>query len=159
MKLEQTQTTKLYMTKELRQNIELLTYTYADLEQFIEEKTLENPLLEFKSIANKEDYTSYLPKQTFDWRTDIHEQLGWLDISRHQKQVLAVLVESLSERGFLEETDQQLADVFSIEVEEVQNSRRQLMMLEPEGLGSRGGSTFSPFKYISISLRTSFFTK
>ena len=48
--LWQQQTIKLSMTQELSQAIELLQYSAQELSEFLEEKALENPLLQIESL-------------------------------------------------------------------------------------------------------------
>ena len=48
--LWQQQTIKVSMTQELSQAIELLQYSAQELSEFLEEKALENPLLQIESF-------------------------------------------------------------------------------------------------------------
>ena len=135
MKLEQRQSMKLFITEELRQGIHLLTYPIADLERYIEEKTLENPLLEFRPAADYQDFTQHLPEREVSWRDDIHEQIRWLQLDKKVAQVLPFLVDRLNERGFLSESNEDLANELYTDSDVISEARATLQLLDPLGIG------------------------
>jgi RNA polymerase sigma-54 factor len=55
--LFQKQSMKLVMTNELRQAITLLQYSVLDLNDYLHEQQLENPLIELKDQETQEEVT------------------------------------------------------------------------------------------------------
>lgn len=60
--LQQQQKLNFSMTPELRQAIELLQYSTAELERYIREQEMENPLIELKEKENSEFGTAEIPR-------------------------------------------------------------------------------------------------
>ncbi|WP_232284462.1 hypothetical protein [Bacillus timonensis] len=63
--LFQQQSLKVVMTRELTQAITLLQYSSLDLTKFLEEQTLENPLIEVKTTEFNRPTKSKVSKDTY----------------------------------------------------------------------------------------------
>lgn len=77
LKLQQTQ--KLIMTPELRQAITVLQLSVAELEDFVAEQLLENPVLDIKDDGNAEETAKEQEKKIteFDWQEYFRDGTDW----------------------------------------------------------------------------------
>src|SRR3954471_24232332 len=76
--LWQQQTIKLSMTQELSQAIALLQYSSQELSEFLEEKALENPLLQVESLRVKSMDPRYDSVKKVRKNSQIDKQ-NWLE--------------------------------------------------------------------------------
>ncbi|MFC7319651.1 RNA polymerase factor sigma-54 [Halobacillus campisalis] len=145
MKLEltQNQSTRLKMTKELRQAISLLQYTQVELVDFIKEQAMENPLIEIVEPSptnfsspnlTVEDYAERL----VDWRQTLLEEQRLLTLSEMDKKVVSQLILNLHDNGFLPYTKAELATEIDVEEKDVESGLSILKQLQPGGLGCYG---------------------
>lgn len=63
---QQKQTQKLAMTQQLQQSIQILQFNTEELAEFVESKSLENPLIDFVEPNYKTDYSSSSTSQRYD---------------------------------------------------------------------------------------------
>lgn len=75
IKQTQQQTQKLAMTQELQQSIQMLQYNTEDLLSFLENKSLENPLLEVKIETDE----MILPKKTSTSNHSDDQKTEWME--------------------------------------------------------------------------------
>lgn len=77
LRLQQTQ--KLIMTPELRQAITVLQLAVPELEDFVEEQLLENPVLDIKEEGHGEEAATEQDKKTleFDWQEYFRDGTDW----------------------------------------------------------------------------------
>lgn len=73
------QTQKLIMTPELRQAITVLQLSVPELEDFVEEQLLENPVLDIKEEGTTEEVSAELEKKAteFDWQEYFRDGTDW----------------------------------------------------------------------------------
>ncbi|WP_102344917.1 RNA polymerase factor sigma-54 [Bacillus sp. Marseille-P3661] len=155
--LIQHQTTKLVMTTELRQAISLLQYSSAELNQFLQQQAVENPLLDMESISNPT--VSLLGKSPNFKSTDsdekqkmilniadqtsnsLHEhllnQIAIMRFSVHEKEVLEHLVLSVDDNGYFTGNLQDVADKFHTPEPVVEMLLYRMQQCEPLGVGAR----------------------
>ncbi|MBM7552039.1 RNA polymerase factor sigma-54 [Thalassobacillus pellis] len=152
--LKQRQTMKITMTTKLRQAISLLQYTTVELAEYIQEQSLENPLIECEmndfSHKNFESSTTFAGKgkTTQDnlafissgdkgIREDLIDQIGWLKDSKTDKELLRYLVLNLDDYGFLPLSVSEIAEQLNRDEITVTKEISQLQQFEPAGAGSR----------------------
>lgn len=147
--LQQRQDLKLFLTTQLRQSIELLQYSTNDLEQFIRQQELENPLIclqEFEHKRQEEElyfvkspsYPTMLPiefsKATEeDFRTQLLHQVNLSFKEIKQKKLLAYIINNLNNNGFLE--IEETSSCYSSE--DITLGIELLQQIGPTGIGAR----------------------
>jgi RNA polymerase sigma-54 factor len=144
-RLIQQQETKLTLTKELTQAIELLQYSTLELQSFLHEQALENPFIELKekpvfmrrsrindqlgSIENVSVFKKTLAEHLFS-------QLVGMELSLEERRVLNYLIASLDENGYLHANCQEVADRLHVSMMTVERALTLLQSLEPAGVGA-----------------------
>ncbi len=153
--LFQQQTLKLVMTNELRQAITLLQYSAVELQEFVEEQALENPLIDLAEQASAAEpasmggYSGRVRKSEqhnpFDFissnetslRDYLQEQVSYQSISGDIKKALSFLVDSLDENGYLSEPLETASAKTGVSMEDTEAALGILQTLEPAGVGAR----------------------
>jgi RNA polymerase sigma-54 factor len=147
--LVQQQTTKLALTKELRQAITLLQYTSYELTTYINELSLENPFIELhdpvyskkpskvRSSIGQIEYEVAAPNAP-TLAENIQSQLILHPISlQFQKRVL-FLINNLDDQGYLRESIEELCQESHYTIEELTEALQYIQgELEPIGIGAQ----------------------
>lgn len=150
----QKQTTKLAMTQELRQSIQMLQYNTEDLLTFLENKTLENPLMEVKITVDEYDYpiknktsTSYehdnkewlneVPDETVSLFDHLIKQIHLNYRDTYLRQLVLFLVEYIDVNGYLTITIEETVEKTGASSIQILDALTLLQMLEPVGVGAR----------------------
>ncbi len=152
-KQQQKQSMKLAMTQQLSQSIAILQFTTADLTTFLEDKALENPLIEVVAgmdIAT--DYSYKKRKKNYDTDQDwleqiadstetladfLKNQISLMKLSYKEKIILLYLVESLNDAGYLVTDIETIASGLLMSEADVLTGLEVLQSLEPAGVGAR----------------------
>ncbi|PIC83637.1 RNA polymerase factor sigma-54 [Sporosarcina sp. P1] len=144
MSLQQKQELGLRMTTELRQAIELLQLSTYDLELYIREKELENPVIEIQEAERTDSFqerqsTNYSSQETNSTEWVKQQEVSTRDQMLRQveidfkdvetKQLLKTLIHGLDDNGYL------CAEMQSIE--HVETGIELLQQIGPPGIGSR----------------------
>lgn len=144
MSLQQKQELSLRMTTELRQAIELLQLSTYDLELYIREKELENPVIEIQEAKRTDsfqerqslnyshqetDSTEWAKQQEVSMRDQMLRQVEVDFKDPKTKQLLKTLIHSLDDNGYL------CAEMHA--VENVDKGIELLQQIGPPGIGSR----------------------
>ena len=157
MELQQTQTLKVTLTPQMLQSINMLQYSSYELMEFIQQQTVENPLLVLKEksshdfIVGKErsSFSSYNREQEYDPITqysDTHvslerhlmEQIMTLpEITSKEIKIFKFLIGDLNRYGFLEIEPAMAAKIMSVSLQEMENTISILQSLDPVGVGAR----------------------
>jgi len=157
MELKQTQTLKVTLTPQMLQSINMLQYSSYELMEFIQQQTVENPLLVLKEksshdfIVGKErsSFSSYNREQEYDPITqysDTHvslekhlmEQIMTLpEITSEEIKIFKFLIGDLNRYGFLEIEQVMAAKIMSVSLQEMENTISILQSLDPVGVGAR----------------------
>ena len=157
MELKQTQTLKVTLTPQMLQSINMLQYSSYELMEFIQQQTVENPLLVLKEksshdfIVGKErsSFSSYNREQEYDPITqysDTHvslekhlmEQIMTLpEITSKEIKIFKFLIGDLNRYGFLEIEPAMAAKIMSVSLQEMENTISILQSLDPVGVGAR----------------------
>ncbi|WP_018921914.1 RNA polymerase factor sigma-54 [Salsuginibacillus kocurii] len=165
MNLLQKQTLKLVMTQELRQAISLLQYSTTELQDYIDEMSLENPLMEIEKQEPTVD-----PEMAFSspviWndeevqtqeQEEQEERSIFETISNQSKSIVEELVQQIREQnvsddkrvlymyiarhvgddGYLKIDGEEAADELNASAAEIEEAVRFIQCLEPAGIGAR----------------------
>ncbi len=152
--LWQQQTLKLAMTQELSQAIALLQYSAQELTAFLEDKALENPLLQIengnvkpmnplmdrklrKHQKAEKDWIEQIADKPFSLENYLISQLKLTNISAEQLRVIRHLIHSLDENGYFFGDMEEIAEKLSVETESVDDCLAIIQTLEPAGIGAR----------------------
>lgn len=152
--LWQQQSLKLAMTQELTQAIALLQYSAQELTSFLENKALENPLIqvENKNIKpinplidrNRRKHTKNTEN---DWieqiaakSSTIEDQLiSQLNINKYstiQLRIIQYLIQNLNVNGYLTSEPAEIAEHLRVPIELVEECIIVIQTLEPAGIGA-----------------------
>ncbi|MGM7723757.1 RNA polymerase factor sigma-54 [Metabacillus sp. Hm71] len=146
--LIQEQTLKLKMTQELQQAITLLQYSSADLLSYVQELTMENPLIEvketyssrFRKQSAKSDKQSFI-ENTFKEKTSLRDhlrnQLIDFSLDKTERACLDLLIDALDANGYIKDDLADLAKVLNVQEELLESKLYFLQSLEPAGVGAR----------------------
>ena len=163
--LEQQQILKQTISLSQRQSLEVLAMNNLDLQEFIGQEQLENPLLEVEFPSPGEDslvdlaqwLQPGLPRvengvyrdedqkgvrepasgRERTYREDLKEQLYSLNIGAGRRELAERVVELIDSRGFLPYTDLELCQLLRCSPGACQAALGVIRSLEPFGVGSR----------------------
>jgi RNA polymerase sigma-54 factor len=153
--LWQQQTLKLAMTQELTQAIALLQYSAQELSTFLENKALENPLLQVennhiqpinplidrnrrKHTKNTEnDWIEQIAAKSSSKEDQLLNQLNLRKYSSIQLKIIKHLIDNLDVNGYLTAEPDEIADLLGVQLELVEESIIVIQTLEPAGIGAR----------------------
>lgn len=156
--LLQQQTVKLAMTQELKQAITLLQYSTIELQEFLENKELENPLMRLESTnvevmdprsdrvkktktTSQGDKQNWLEQISKDEKTTLYDYLKQqIDFRRYDqgmKEILHFLLNSLDDNGYLQMSLDEVVSILKLPNEEVEKGLKVIQDLEPLGVGAR----------------------
>lgn len=153
--LWQQQSLKLAMTQELTQAIALLQYSAQELSAFLENKALENPLLQVennhiqpinplidrnrrKHTKNTEnDWIEQIAAKSSSIEDQLLNQLNLRKYSSIQLKIIKHLIESLDVNGYLTSEPEEIANKLGVHLELVEESIIVVQTLEPAGIGAR----------------------
>ncbi|EIT87038.1 RNA polymerase sigma factor (sigma54) [Fictibacillus macauensis ZFHKF-1] len=150
--LFQQQNLSLVMTAELRQAITILQYPSYELNQFLQEQALENPLIELSEptllLNNKKKALQNQGSQ--DWedighrqpaRATMHEtllvQATSLGVPDALEPILQYLILNIDDAGYLDVTEEEVKTRFLMNDEQWTTCLHYLHLLEPAGIGAR----------------------
>ncbi|WP_099222714.1 RNA polymerase factor sigma-54 [Listeria costaricensis] len=152
-KQQQKQTMKLAMTQQLSQSIAMLQFTTADLTAFLEDKALENPLIEVVSGTDVSTDYNYTKRKNntgadFDWLDQVpdtkttlsealKEQMSLMKLTPVQKIIVLYLIESLDEAGYLTADLNAVKEALLVSEAQVLEGLEILQSMEPAGVGAR----------------------
>lgn len=152
--LWQQQTLKLAMTQELSQAIALLQYSAQELSEFLENKALENPLLQIENVnvqpmnplidrnrkkhqKAEKNWIEQIAAKSFSLEEQLLSQLNIKALSREQLRVIRYLIQHLDENGYLADDLHEIASKLKISSELAENCLLMIQSLEPVGIGAR----------------------
>ncbi|WP_066258752.1 RNA polymerase factor sigma-54 [Neobacillus drentensis] len=152
--LWQQQTLKLAMTQELSQAIALLQYSAHELTAFLEDKALENPLLQIdnsnikpmnplidrnrrKHQKAEKDWIDQIADKPFSLEDYILSQLKITNLSAEQSRVIRHLIQNLDENGYFLGDQTEIAQRLRVDEDLVEECLAIIQTLEPAGIGAR----------------------
>jgi RNA polymerase sigma-54 factor len=152
--LWQQQTLKLAMTQELSQAIALLQYSAHELTAFLEDKALENPLLQIE-ISNikpmnplidrnrrkhqkaEKDWIEQIADKPFSLEDYLLSQLKITNLSADQVTVIRHLIQNLDQNGYFHGDLNEIVQKLRVTEEIVEECLAIIQTLEPAGIGAR----------------------
>jgi RNA polymerase sigma-54 factor len=151
--LFQQQSLKVMMTKELSQAISLLQYSALDIASFLQEQALQNPLIDFQersmlaqrkaprstnvSSNNETNPIDVIASKKETLYQHLLEQLSFLKVPPSQKAIIIYMINSLDEKGYLNEDVKDIESALNAQGEEVEKALAILQKMEPVGVGAR----------------------
>ncbi|MDR7237811.1 RNA polymerase factor sigma-54 [Neobacillus drentensis] len=152
--LWQQQTLKLAMTQELSQAIALLQYSAHELTAFLEDKALENPLLQIdnsnikpmnplidrnrrKHQKAEKDWIDQIADKPFSLEDYLLSQLKITNLSAEQSRVIRHLIQNLDENGYFLGDQTEIAQKLRVDEDLVEECLAIIQTLEPAGIGAR----------------------
>ncbi|WP_243525129.1 RNA polymerase factor sigma-54 [Bacillus pseudomycoides] len=150
--LLQEQSLRLAMTQELRQAITMLQYNVQELSEFLYEQSMENPLIElngFEREKKKSSSKSTSTSKQVDNQMEIYsvdsmsiqqhllDQLQYYKIDEEQRKTASFIIMNMDGNGYLQETNEELAELVAAPIDVVEHSMELVQSLEPAGVGAR----------------------
>ncbi|MCM2536091.1 RNA polymerase factor sigma-54 [Neobacillus pocheonensis] len=152
--LWQQQTLKLAMTQELSQAIALLQYSAQELTAFLENKALENPLLQIehgnvqpmnplidrnrrKHQKAEKDWIEQIADKPITLEDQLLSQLNIKDFTAEQLKVIRHLIQNLDVNGYFLGDLNEIAQTINTPLELIEKGLKVLQTLEPVGIGAR----------------------
>ncbi|MBT2698119.1 RNA polymerase factor sigma-54 [Bacillus sp. ISL-40] len=152
--LWQQQTLKLAMTQELSQAIALLQYSAHELTAFLEDKALENPLLQVengnikpmnplidrnrrKHQKAEKDWIDQIADKPFSLEDYLLSQIKITNLTVEQLSVIRHLIQNLDENGYFIGDLSEIAKNLSVMEDSVEECLAIIQTLEPAGIGAR----------------------
>ena len=145
MGLYQQQRLKLAMTPELNQAIALLQYPAIELAAYIDEKALENPLIEpveeypGNSGRASDDtlWINQISEETVTLISYLRGQIPFKVLTDKEEEILVFLIDNIDENGYLRISLEEARSIKNICEEDWDVALSILQALEPEGVGAR----------------------
>ncbi len=148
--LQQKQQLNLLMTTELRQAIELLQYSTYELEQYIRQQELENPLIELQEKVTDNTYeerTQYrstssghsdmpleaIANNRLNMRDELFEQVKFIYADGQVQKLLGYLIYNLDDNGYLTLDENEVL----FNEQEIERGIHLLQEVGPLGIGAR----------------------
>jgi len=142
------------MTQELSQAIALLQYSAQELTTFLEDKVLENPLMQLESGTVKpmnplidrnrrkhqkeeKNWIEQIAEKPFSLEEHLLSQLKITNLSTDQLKVIRHLILHLDENGYFTGELNEIAESLLVEEELVEECLAVIQTLEPAGIGAR----------------------
>jgi len=139
LKLQQQQ--KMMMTPQLQQSIEILQYNTFELEEFLYEQQLENPLIELQTPTFQEQvysnpFSSTVPSDLYakiaepNFRDELY-QLATLTFIGEDLQIVQTVIQYLDDKGYSP------AKLRQISAQQHDHAIQLLQQIGPPGIGAR----------------------
>ncbi|KAA0948734.1 RNA polymerase factor sigma-54 [Sporosarcina sp. ANT_H38] len=151
--LRQRQELNLLMTFELRQAIELLQYSTYELEQYIRQQELENPIIELKEKEEKPVFEERLNRRSSfsgsampvdviqssdrNMRDELLDQAKFMSYDEHTQILIKYLLNNLDDNGYLQVPDNNSNGYLSFDEGDIEKGIHLLQQLGPIGIGAR----------------------
>ena len=155
------------LSQKMIQSLEILQMNTQELEQFLKDKALENPMLDLEEVYKTkdenskllkklewlektdeqnrvyygQDHTDYEPvnfqNQTEDFGSYLLSQLIEEFKTQREQEIYEILVYSLDERGYLKEIPDILIQTYGLTKKEINCYINKLKECEPAGVGAK----------------------
>lgn len=143
LQMETRQTQQLKMTPLLQQSIHLLQLSSFELKEYIEKEALENPWIDLKDASfssSGESMHEFAPFHKRNEQPDLHEylvqQLAFAPFPEDEKRMVHRFIFHLNENGYMEDSQDVLAEEYGISTESAARCMSHLQSLEPHGVGA-----------------------
>ncbi|KZE53370.1 RNA polymerase factor sigma-54 [Rossellomorea marisflavi] len=136
--LFQQQQQKLQMTQQLSQAITILQYSTMELNDFLESKAMENPLIQLKPPKRKlAEWQDFVSDTTKSLSEALLIQLNLKSLTSVERDCLEELIFSLDDNGYLHIEPGYFLKKYEIGEEELESTISMIQSLEPAGIGAR----------------------
>lgn len=150
--VEQQQQQQLRLTVEMRQSIAMLQLDMAELASYLNEVSLENPLIDIelpiqwsgsyepkyvRRSSGTNDPASFVPDGGISMQESLLRQLGWLHISNSDYKIAQFLVGNIDDSGYLAITTEETAVILNCSISEAEHALCLLQTLDPAGIAAR----------------------
>ena len=155
--MQQRLETKLSLTPQVMQSLEILKYSLEELEQYLREEAEANPLIELKerdtdhllemarinepSNSVKAESVEPLLHMSFEGESIevyfIEQLAGLKHLTKNDREIMLYLIRNLNEFGYLDCDIEDTAERFRISVVKCEELVSVLQSLEPAGIGAR----------------------
>lgn len=164
MELKQELEMQTKVSQEMVQAVSVLQMTAWDLKQYVQDAMLENPVIELEETTKKQENDDTMRKlewlENGDYQNKVYyqqemeesrefreenepnlreylqEQLTFMDLDKKASYIISYMIQSLDERGYLLEKEEEISDILGISLKEVQRARKILCTMEPLGVGA-----------------------
>jgi RNA polymerase sigma-54 factor len=146
-RLVQQQTMKIALTKELRQAISILQFSSFELTQFITNLSLENPFIqvkesanrqnEFANYRNKKDASEYGSIQKESLYEHVLSQLEYLALTFDVRRRAVLLLKHLDSAGYIREDIHSLAKQYGEDHKAMEQALHIIQGMDPIGIGAQ----------------------
>jgi RNA polymerase sigma-54 factor len=150
MDLSQTIQQRMTMTQQLRQTIELLQMSSAELTDFLSDKLIENPFVDIyipnrmrlahRTIGSKSGYVNPLDFVSFENAASLEgvllEQLIFLRLDKRLHTICAFVIGCLDANGYLSVSVALIAGQLKVSMEDVSDAIRIIQAMEPYGVAA-----------------------
>ena len=149
-KQKQVQSQKLVLTQQLQQSIQVLQFSSDELNQFVEDQTLENPLLELidtdfvpqNSISSsakqgETDYLAQIPSRSHSLFEYLLEQIHLNYRDTYLRSLVLFLVEYIDVNGFLSISLDEAVEITGGTPIQLLDALTLIQQLDPAGVGAR----------------------
>lgn len=159
MKLEQ----KLVMTQEMQLAVKVLQLQNNELQEYIENEIIENPVLELdEEDSNRfENIIDIYSDYTYDYFVDyseyeeekatpfnfisnttslydyLKEQLGYIPLTKVEKRIAEYIIDNIDENGYFKLENEVVANKFKVDLCTVEKLLNIIREFEPSGIGGR----------------------
>jgi RNA polymerase sigma-54 factor len=161
LKLQVQQKQKLKMTSELRQAIAVLQMPGGELEAYLREALVSNPVLELKPIVRRgadedlngrsmtsesrpEDEEPYDYHQSFSeglqkesLKEVLRSQLAFITKDAAKKKIGEYIIENINDNGYLEMDHLIASEILHVSIESIEQMIQMIQNFEPAGVGAR----------------------
>ncbi len=158
---------KTSLSPELQQSMRILQMGIEELNAFLKEEAMQNPVIDIESFGEAPNTGEQLSKK-LEWLEDADKdnrvfyqsegertegtdlaicentlqeyllpQLYYLPLTPVQKKLTRYIIDALNPDGYLEDSAEFIAQVFHVTMEEVQKALEIIQDLEPWGVGAR----------------------
>ncbi|MEC1693944.1 RNA polymerase factor sigma-54, partial [Schinkia azotoformans] len=148
--LFQNQRLQLVITNKMEQQLSLLHMPIVELERFLMDQALENPLIDMESFDNnhlilkkhqndkssEKDWLNNIeqPRNLYDF---LLEQLSFLTLKPKEQEIMEYLIFLVDENGYFQGDLQDVSKHFAVPVDLVEQALYRLQTFEPIGVGAR----------------------
>ena len=163
--LELTQSQKLVMNMQLKQSLNILNMSRAEIEEEIKTEEEKNPLLEVDKKDDGVDWESYIKhmeksakvkdrnEAAYDSENDnnfenmvkysetmyeiLKDEIMCFDITYEEKKICRYIIDSLDDDGYLRIKDKEMASELGVSIKDYIKCLKMVQQLEPAGIGAR----------------------
>ncbi|MBW4803066.1 RNA polymerase factor sigma-54 [Loigolactobacillus coryniformis] len=145
---QQKQVQKLAMTQQLQQSIQILQYNAEGLQQFLQQKSLENPLLAVRhttqgqanlsgSQRRVDNFMNAIPDTTQSLFDYLLEQVHLTMRDTPLRDLVLFLLEYVDLNGYLRITNEEISAKTGADAVQILDAITLLQQLDPPGVGAR----------------------